>query len=150
MLRQGDRHDRLSVIGALTVAPRRRRLGRSWRPHRHNVRAAEALGFLRALRRHLPRGFSLMWDRSHPLRATGAQAWLTHHARAIHVDPLPGCAPELNPVEHVWGHTKSSDLPNLLPADLDDLEAWALLSLGRKRGQRHLLEAFLHAAGLEL
>lgn len=150
VLRQWDRHDRLSTISALTVAPRRRRFGLYWAPHRHNIRGPQVLAFLRTLRRHLPRGFTLLWDRGRPHRATCVQTWLERQGRAIGVEWLPAYAPELNPVEHVWGHAKYGDLANFAPVDLDDLEAAVVTSLAHKREQRDLLAAFFRAAGLEL
>ena len=150
LLRQWDRHDRLSTISALTVAPRRRRFGLYWSVHRHNIRAAQVLGFLRALRRHLPRGFTLIWDRSRTHRAACVSAWLARHTPAVRLEPLPAYAPELNPVEAVWGHTKHGELANHAAADLDDVEARVLASLGRTRGRPGLLAAFCHHAGLDL
>ena len=150
ILRQWDRRDRLSTISALTVAPRRRRFSLYWALHRHNIRTAEVLHFLRALRRHLPHGFTLCWDRHRPHRATRVQTWLAQYAATIRVEWLPAYAPDLNPAEHVWGHTKYGDLANFAPVDLDHLEGAVVTSLTRKRGHRRLLASFFRAAGLEL
>ncbi|MDP2957233.1 MAG: winged helix-turn-helix domain-containing protein [Longimicrobiales bacterium] len=65
----------------------------------------------------------------------------------IAVEWLPPYAPDLNPVEHVWGH---GDLANFTPCSLPALEHAVLTSLAHTRGQRHVLTAFLRAAGLEL
>src|SRR5207245_6201303 len=72
------------------------------------------IALLRALKRHFPgRHMILVWDglRGHKSRAmrkylAGARAWLT-------VEPLPGYAPELNPVEQIWGNIKGRELANL-------------------------------------
>lgn len=50
-----DRHDRLSVISALTVSPDRRRLRLFFAVHEQNIRTPHVLEFLRELRRHLRR-----------------------------------------------------------------------------------------------
>lgn len=149
ILRQWDRRDRLSAISALTVAPRRRRFGLYWALYRHNIRSAEVLRFLQALRRHLPHGFTLIWDRHRPHWATCVVTWLGTHRRIV-VEWLPAYAPDLNPVEPVWSHTKYADLANFAPDDLDALEGAVLGSLTATRGQRSLLAAFVHAADLEL
>jgi hypothetical protein len=60
-LRQWDRRDRLSAISALTVAPRRRRFGLYWALYPHNIRRAEVLRFVQALRR-------LSFPKTHPSR----------------------------------------------------------------------------------
>jgi len=149
ILRQWDRRDRLSAISALTVAPRRRRFGLYWALHRHNIRSAEVLRFLQALRRHLPHGFTLIWDRHGPHRAACVTRWLARHRRIV-VEWLPAYAPDLNPVEPVWSHTKHADLANFAPDNLATLEGAVLGSLAETRGQRALLAAFIRAAGLEL
>ena len=138
ILRQWDRRDRLSRTSALTLAPHRQRFGLYWALYRHNIRAGEVLRFLRNLRRHRPRGFVLIWDRGRPHQAKRVQTWLAAYA------------PDLNPVEHVWGHTKYSDLASLAPPNLDILETPVGASLAQKRGQRPLLASFFQAAGLRL
>lgn len=149
ILRQWDRRDRLSVISALTVAPRRRRYGLYWMYHRHNIRTPEILRFLRMLHRHIPHGFTLIWDRHRPHRAKAVSAWLARHPRIV-VEWLPPYAPDLNPAEHVWGHTKYSDLANFAPANIEHLEDRVLSSLLHKRGERRLLASFFRASQLEL
>jgi len=149
ILRQWDRRDRLSAISALTVAPRRRRFGLYWALHRHNVRSAEVLGFLQQLRRHVPHGFTLIWDRHRPHRATRVTRWVAKHRRIV-IEWLPAYAPDLNPVEAVWSHSKYGDLANFAPDDLPTLEGAVLGSLTDTRRERTLLAAFVRAAGLEL
>jgi transposase len=149
ILRQWDRRDRLSAIGAITVAPRRRRFGLYWALHRHNIRSAEVLRFLQHLYRHVPHGFTLIWDRHRPHRATRVARWVATHRRIV-VEWLPAYAPDLNPVEAVWSHSKYGDLANFAPDDLSALEGGVLGSLTDTRSDRLLLAAFIQAAGLEL
>jgi transposase len=150
VLRQWDRRDRLSAISALTVAPRRHRYGLYWALHRHNIRTAEVLRFLRALTRHLPHGFILIWDRSQPHRGATVRAWLATRAPRIVVEWLSAYAPECNPVEAVWSHAKYGDLANFAPADLEHLAGAVLGSFTRTRGTRPLLAAFFRAADLRI
>ena len=149
ILRQWDRRDRLSAISAITVAPRRRRFGLYWAQYRHNIRSAEVLRFLQGLRRHLPKGFTLIWDRGQPHRAKQVKTWLGERRRIV-VEWLPAYAPDLNPVEMVWGHTKYGDLANYAPNSFEDLEHAFLNSMSRTKGQRSLLSAFFKGAGLKL
>ena len=149
ILRQWDRRDRLSAISALTVAPRRRRFGLYWALHRDNIRSAEVLRFLQALRRHVPHGFTLIWDRHRPHRTTCVTTWLAKYPRIV-VEWLPAYAPDLNPVEPVWSHTKYGDLANFAPDDLTTLESAVLGSLTDTRAEPTLLAAFVRTAGLEL
>jgi hypothetical protein len=47
---------------------------------------------------------------------------------------LPGYAPELNPIEYLWGYAKSNELANLAPKDLWELSAEAKKALRRSGG----------------
>lgn len=134
---------------ALAVAPHRRRFGLYWAQYAHNIRTAEVLRLLQVLRRHLPRGFTLIWDRHRPHRATLVQTWLAPFQRIV-VEWLPPYAPDLNPVERVWDHTKDGDLANFKSDNLPALEEAVLTSIAHTRGQRHVLAAFFWTAGLEL
>lgn len=148
ILRQWDRHDRLSTISALTLAPRRRRYGLYWASYPHNIRNEQVLQFLHALRRHLPRGFTLIWDRHSAHQAQRVRAWLARQRRIV-VEWLPPYAPELNPVEHVWGHTKYGDLANHTPDNLAEVADAVEGSLTAASGLPHLLDGFVRATGLE-
>jgi transposase len=66
------------------------------------------------------------------------------------IEWLPPYAPDLNPVEHVWDHTKYDDLANYIPDDLLDLEVEAEISLDGLRSQPELLRSCFHGAKLEL
>ena len=142
-----DRHDRLSVIGALTLPPRRRRVGLYLAVHEHNVTAEEVEVFLRDIERHVRRRVILVMDR-----------WSVHRKAAkaladdgrFQIEWLPAYAPDLNPVDKLWGHTKYGDLANYIPDDLVDLELETRLSFNRTRRRPQLLQSFFHAAALEI
>lgn len=142
-----DRHDRLSVIAGLSLASRRRRIGLYFAVHEKNVTHAELEGFLRELQRHLRRRLLVVMDR-----------WAVHRkvARTLEADArfrfewLPPYAPDLNPVEHVWNHTKYGDLANYIPDDVHDLDCELDWSLHKTRQCPRLLRSFFHAAQLEL
>ena len=142
-----DRHDRSSVIAALSVSARRRRIGLYFQMHEKNITAREAEAFLRQLQRSLGRKLIVVMDR-----------WPVHRkvARMLAGDErfwiewLPPYAPDLNPVEHVWNHTKYRDLANYIPEDLLDLEIEAEMSLDDLRTTPDLLRSCFHGAKLEL
>jgi transposase len=144
-----DRHDRLSVIAAITLAPLRRRLGLYFQVHDHNIRFEEVMAFLYLLHRHLRRKFILVMDRysAHRkavrlLQAAGVD-W-------FEVEWLPGYAPDLNPVEMLWNHTKYADLANFIPDDVDHLLQNVNVSIVDTRQNGHLIRSFFRYAGLEL
>jgi hypothetical protein len=142
-----DRHDRLSSMASLTLAPRRRRIGLYFRMHKKNVTAEQAEAFLRDVQRRLRRSVILVLDR-----------WAVHRKaakalfgdRRFWIEWLPPYAPDLNPVEQVWDHTKYADLANYIPDDVRDLEIEADMSLDDLRTQPALLRSFFHWAKLEL
>ena len=70
--------------------------------------------------------------------------------RRFWIEWLPPYAPDLNPMEHVWDHTKYDDLANYVPDDLLDLEIEAEMSLADLRTKPDLLRSCFHGANLEL
>src|SRR5215471_4154944 len=60
----------------------------------------------------------------------------------IEIEYLPAYAPELNPVEYLWGHWKHHELPNVCPKDLWQLSEGARRTLGRLRRRPRLIAAF--------
>jgi transposase len=138
------------VVSALTVAPRRRRFGLYWRSQRRNIRGDDIVSFLREVLRHLRRRIVLIWDRWSVHKGLPVRQYLERHAGRVQVESLPAYTPELNPDEHVWGHTKHGALANFCPDDLDELEGRVDLSLRSKAGESSLLRSFFKAAGLKL
>jgi len=142
-----DRHDRLSVIAALSLSARRRRIGLYFAVHDKNVKAEEFEAFLRQVQRALRRKLIVVMDR-----------WSVHRkaARSLFGDErfwiewLPPYAPDLNPVEHVWNHTKYGDLANYVPDDVLDLEIELEMSIEQTRERPELLRSFFHAAKLNV
>jgi len=147
---QWDRHDRLSVISALSVSPRRRRLGLYWENHGHNLRAEHVVPFVRLLHRHLRRPTILILDRWSVHRSALVGKFLERQRKSMAVEWLPSYAPELNPVEQVWNHAKYSDLPNVAPSDLEELDSMVGCSIGHARSQQRLLHSFFRTAKLRL
>ena len=144
-----NRHDRLSVISAITVAPVRRRLGLYFQLHDHNIRFAEVMEFLRLVHRQVGRKLLVILDRAGPhrkavrlLREAGVD-WLE-------VEWLPAYAPDLNPVELIWNHTKYADLANYIPDDVHDLHQAVTSSIQAARSNGHLLRSAFAHAGLDL
>jgi putative transposase len=68
----------------------------------------------------------------------------------IVVEWLPPYAPDLNPVECVWSHTKYVDLANFTPDCLRTLEHAVVTSLSQTRSRRDLFAGFFQGAGLKL
>jgi len=142
-----DRHDRLSAIASLTMAPRRQRIGLYFRMHEKNIAAEQVEAFLRDVQRRLGRAIILVLDRW-PVHRRAAKALFGD--RRFWIEWLPPYAPDLNPVEYVWNHTKYDDLANYVPDDVLDLEIEAEMSLDNLRAKPELLRSCFHRAKLEL
>jgi len=144
-----DRHDRLSVISAITVAPQRRRLGLYFDLHDHNIVTDDFEWFVETLLRRLQRPLILVMDRWQVHRS-GAKRLLQRFPRRVEVEWLPAYAPEINPTEQVWTRTKHGDLANYIPDDVRQLGRAVRRSIRHTRSQRKLLRSFFKHAGLKL
>ena len=56
---------------------------------------------------------TLLWDGLPAHRSKAMRAWLRRQRSWLVVEPLPGYAPELNPVEALWSNLKGVELANL-------------------------------------
>jgi transposase len=77
-------------------------------------------------------------------------AWLRRQRSWLVVEPLPGYAPDLNPVEALWANLKGVELVNRAGETLEDVIAAAERGVQRIRDTYHLAYAFLRRCGLSL
>jgi transposase len=92
----------------------------------------------------------VVWDGSPIHRRAEVKAFVAEAGDAIHVEPLPPYAPDLNPVEWLWRQMKEVELRNLTCLDLDQLHMELHLALGRVRRKPALVGSFFEGAGLGL
>ena len=144
-----DRRDRLSVISAITVSPRRRRLGLYFDILDHNIATDDFEMFVEGLLRRLQRPITLVMDRWQVHRS-GAQRLLRRFAKRVQIEWLPAYAPDLNPVEQVWNRTKYTDLANYVPDDLLSLGRAVAGSIRHTRSATPLLRSFFRHCKLGL
>lgn len=149
LIHTGRNWHRRSVAGALAFRWDGRRTRFFFQTREGNDNDIALIAFLRALRRRfLRQRVLLIWDglRGHTSRVMAAylarqRAWLT-------VERLPGYAPDLNPIEQVWGNVKTRELANVCALDLAGLRPPIHAGFGRVRRQPQLAFAFLRHAGL--
>jgi len=144
-----DRHDRLSAITLIGVSPIRQRLSLYFQLLPENVDTTATIWLLRQLHRHYRRKVIVVWDRWSVHRAAAAY-FEEHHPRWFGFEWLPAYAPDLNPVEQCWNHTKYADLANFIPDDLEDLEAAVNESIRSQSGNQTLLQSFFAYCKLRL
>ena len=75
-------------------------------------------------------------------------AYLAGQRRWLTVERFPGYAPDLNPVDLLWGNITGQELANLCPDDLGDVAAALRAGMARVRRRPTLARAFLKHAGL--
>jgi transposase len=93
---------------------------------------------------------TLVWDGLPAHRSKLMRAWLGRQRSWLVVEPLPGYAPDLNPVEGLWSSLKGVELANLAGERLDEVVAAAERGIARIRASHHLAFSFLRYCGLSL
>lgn len=144
-----DRRDRLSVLGAVVLSPSRRQITTPFAIQETNVKAVDAVAFVKALKRRLQRPLIIVWDRWNVHRAAEKQI-AASRLRNVSFERLPAYAPELNPVEPRWSHTKYADLANFVPDDVRQLKRSVNSSLKRHASASRLKISFFKSAKLNI
>jgi transposase len=136
--------DHLSVVAGLT---RRGRLFTLVRDE--SLDAAASAGFLAGLLRRSRRKLLVIWDGSPIHRGRAVRELLASGAaRRLHLEVLPGYAPELNPVEGMWQQLKHVELRNVVCLDRAHLRGELRLAVARLRHKVPLVRSFVAGAGL--
>jgi transposase len=107
------------------------------------------IAFLQDLKRHL-RGKKaiLIWDGLPAHKSQVMKEYLHSQRSWLRVEPLPGYAPDLNPVETLWGNLKGQELANRCSKDLDEVTTAIETGFKRVRKFHTLSYSFLKHAGL--
>ena len=118
----GGHRKKVSVIGAVSVSPRTRRLGLYFANRIDGYfSASEVVGFLRHLLQSLPGKVLVVWDGGPNHKGPVMREFLARNKR-LWLERLPPYAPELNPVEWVWSWLKYGQLANFVPDDVAELD----------------------------
>lgn len=147
-----DRRDRISAVSAVTVGPKRKRLGLCFTllPQSENVRATDTVAFLRQLKRRIPDPIAIIGVRGNVHDRSRAVRDLLAKYPEIVTEKFPGYAPELNPDEGVWRHIKYARLPNYTPRDALQLRRRLHLEFRLLRRRPDLLASFIQKAELPI
>ena len=134
--------DHLSAIGGITPK------GRLFMQMQEKAYCAQdVVRFLRLLLRKIPGKLLVIWDGSPIHRAKAIKAFLASGAaKRLHLERLPGYAPELNPQEQVWNLLKRRELKNLCCQELPQLRQELVRAKERLRHRHQILQnCFAHA-----
>ena len=107
------------------------------------------VAFLKDLRREM-RGqkMILIWDGLPAHKSRIMTDYLHSQRHWLTVERLPGYAPDLNPVETLWGNIKGQELANRCAETLTELVTEVHNGMARVRQSRQLAFSFLQHAGL--
>ena len=135
----------LSLIGAVTPQ------GKLFLTvYAHSITSREVVLFLGQLLRMLAGLLLVIWDGIPTHRSRIVKAYLADGAaKRIHLEQLPGYAPDLNPTEWVWSYLKLADLAIIACDHLPDLEVLIKNSKRRMQRRPQLIQAFVRNAGYE-
>ena len=112
------------------------------------IRSPQVVDFLKRLQRALPGKLLIVWDGLRQHRSRLVKDFVKEQRGWIHLEHLPAYAPELNPVEYLWGYWKQHELPNVCPDDLGELSTHARRALRRMQRRPTLVTAFWKQAEL--
>jgi hypothetical protein len=150
LYQRGRSRQKVSVIAALVIPPRRDRVRCLFRlAPDASIDGRGVRAFVGHLLRMVRTPVTLIWDRSNTHRGEPVKSWLAARRR-VRVELLPPYAPELNPVELVWGHTKRNPLANYAPPDLDALVQATRAGTRRLARNQRVLRGLLRHGGLSL
>jgi transposase len=122
--------DHLAAIGGVTLD------GRLFLQVRQGAYdSAGMVGFLRVPLRKLPGKLLVVWDGSPIHRGHPITDFLQRGAaKRLHLERLPGYAPDLNPEEGIWSSLKRIELANVCCRDLADLRRHLIRACSRQCG----------------
>src|SRR5207237_4141951 len=129
--------DHLSAISGITSDGR---LFMQVRPASYD--GAAIVGFLRVLLRKISGQIVLIWDGAPIHRGQEIKDFLKRGAaKRLHLEQLPGYAPDLNPDEGIWNYLKRVELGNVCCADLEQLQRELMQAKERLRHKHEIINS---------
>ena len=146
-----DPHARISVIGAIILSPRYRRIDFAFElaPDNANFNGESIASFLPVIQERVKHPLTIIWDSVGIHLSRPVAGYLSKSGRIVS-ETFPANAPELDPVDSVWSHVKYGRLANYTPFDLSELRKTVTTELQRLESKPHLLRAFIRRAGMSL
>ena len=135
--------DHLSVMSGITLEGKLSVMIRD-----HSLSSEDVIIFLQQLQRQIHGKLLIIWDGSSIHRSKAIKAYLASGgAKLIHLERLPGYAPERNPDEGVWSYLKRVKLKNVVCKNLPELEHELRKAVHRLRRKTNVLHGFIHQSG---
>jgi transposase len=152
VVRVADPHARISVIGAITLDPRRQRVGLVYNMlgDNANFRGPGVAYFVEKLHKEIGGvPLTILWDRI-TIHSCEEMEKCLKRASNVVVEAFPPYTPKLNPADGIWGYIKYGRLPNYTPPELDVLRTTITAELDRLRQEEELFRSFIRHSKLPL
>jgi transposase len=114
------------------------------------IKAPQLVEFLKALTQQIDGKLLIVWDGLPAHRSRLVRAYVESLGDRIVLERLPAYAPELNPVEYLFGYTKQRELANLCAATIDEVKTFARRRLRAMQRRSTLVTAFWQQAELAI
>lgn len=146
-----DPHGRVSVSGAITVSPKRTRVGLQYYMLSDNVnfRGPSVIDFVKHLRTQICGPITIIWDQIIIHSADVVLEYLQTVPDII-TEPFPPYAPESNPVDRAWFYIKYGRLPNYTPPTMAKLRRSVESEIKRLQAKPDLLRSFIRQSEVPL
>ena len=147
----GDEHERISVISAVTVSPKMKRLGLYFNllPDNKNFHGKEIVEFLYQLRNQIRHPITLCWDSFSIHHGEPVEDYLSKYPQIVS-ELMPPYAHELNPDEGVWQYVKCARSTDYPTTDLSELRQFVTEELEKLKNRPDLLASFIRRTKLPL
>ena len=146
MLRVFQTHDHFSMMGGITLSGQLFTLIRD-----EALTGVESVRFIKQLQYWLGPRLLAIWDGAPIHRGEDVKTFLADGGtKSVHLERLPGYAPDLNPTEGIWELLKDVEMRNLCCSDFSHLHHELILAVLRLRRKPHLIQACFPGAGLPL
>ena len=116
--------------------------------HPGSIKSPQVIEFLQTLLRHLQAPLLILWDGAAIHRSKLVKEYVATTQGRLEIAAMPAYAPELNPVEYMWGHLKNHEIGNLIASQAWELSLQATSALRRMRRRRSIIAACYSQADL--
>lgn len=113
-------------------------------------RGPQFVEFLQALVKQIKGKLLIIWDGLPAHRSRVVTSYVESQGGNIVLERLPAYAPELNPVEYVWGYMKQRELANLCLKNIHEVSVFARNRLKSMQRRPQLISAFWKQAELPI
>jgi transposase len=113
-----------------------------FRFHAGAIRGPQFVEFLQALTKQIRGKLLVIWDGLPAHRSRVVQDYVESLGGHLVLERLPAYAPELNPVEYIWGYMKQRELANLCLDTIAEVRSFARNRLRSMQRRPRLITAF--------